>query len=63
MISGLIQSEIVDVFEKNYKTITDTIDKVLEKVNDILDGTKKREVTNWWLSYIEEQADKVLSYF
>jgi len=55
----MIQSEIVNVFKTHYEMIVEAIDKVLEEVKDILDGTKKREVTNWWLSYIEEQADKV----
>jgi hypothetical protein len=36
------------------------VDKAKEEVRNILDGTKKKEVTNWWLSHIEEKADKVL---
>ena len=63
MLKELVQTEIADVFEVHYQMIVEKIEKAMDEVRDILDGTKKREVTNWWLNYIEEQADKVCCGF
>ncbi len=50
----------MNVFDNYYQMVIEKIDQLMDNVRDILDGTKKREVTNWWLNYIEEQADKVI---
>ena len=37
-------------------------DFVFEEVKCLLDGTRKKKVTDWWLQLIEEKADQVRAY-
>ena len=60
ILKEVAQSEIADIFEVHYQMIVEKIEKSMDEVRDILDGTRKREVTNWWLTYIEEKADEVM---
>ena len=60
ILEDAVQTDVVDIFERHYQIIADKIEKATDEVRDILVGTKKREVTNWWLTYIEEEADKVM---
>ena len=59
MLKEIVQTEIADAFEAHYQIVVEKIERALEEAKDILDGTRKREVSNWWLSHIEKEADKV----
>ena len=56
MLPSCVLSEIQkysDIFEERMESL-------INLMKDLVDGTKKKEVTEWWLSYIETETNQFL---
>jgi hypothetical protein len=57
MLPNCVMAEIQkysDIFDERF-------DVLVNLMKDLVDGTKKKEITDWWLSHIEESANDFLS--
>ena len=53
----------MDCFTRYFHKCEEQNDFIFELVCDIVDGSKKVNVTNWWLGYIEEKTNDVCRNF
>lgn len=52
----MVMSEI----QLRYSQYDERAESLIDRIRDVLDGTRKKQVVDWWLGYIETQTDAFL---
>jgi hypothetical protein len=55
-----IPSLVMKEFQQRKQNVTARLEELRERMEMIIDGTRKRQVCAWWLSYIESEEDVFL---
>ena len=60
LIEGIPKS-VTETLLKWFSDAEKLMEILKDRFTDILSGSRKKEVTDWWLSYIEQAADEFLT--
>jgi hypothetical protein len=51
----------IEEFRKSFQAVNMKLDMLRDRIHIIIDGRRKRQLSDWWLTYIETEVDRFLT--